>query len=118
MHDQIGKLVDRSDTRIAYERSDPDFYYGFICGDTSDARYPIVHYVYVKGPYRKSGYARGLFAALGVDPDGRFEYTCRTGIVRVLLHKVPRADWNPLAARFPKEARQERSAWPTRQQRP
>jgi len=115
MHPQITKLLDRPGTRtiVAYER--PSFLYGFICGDTS-GRLPVVHYVYVKGafraqqvapvgePERWSGprHARGLFAALGVDPAQPFLYTCKTADVVDLdiANKIPLARFKPGAARY------------------
>lgn len=60
---------------------------------------PLVHYVYVKAGYRRSGIARGLFRAAGVDPLAPFRYTCKTGIVTELAAKVPLARWSPLIAR-------------------
>jgi hypothetical protein len=39
---------------------------------------PLVHFVYVKKLYRHLGMARALFKAAGVDPRGRFLYSCTT----------------------------------------
>lgn len=124
MHVQLGKILDRSTTRTLVAASDGrrPFLYGFIAGDTS-GRQPVVHYVYVKDGYRSERarspdgrfstrregprYARGLFAALGVDPEGPFLYTCRTPVVSQLAHpsssepsKIPRATFCPAAARY------------------
>lgn len=106
MHAQIPKLLERKEVRvlIAYEQDDPDFVYGFIAGDTSEAT-PVVYYVYVKESYRKHGIARRLFKALGVDPSKYFVYVCKTGIASTLAHKIPAARFNNLEARYPKEAR-------------
>lgn len=70
---------------------------------------PLVHYVYVKEPYRKSGLARSLFRAAGVDPGRRFLFTCKTAVVTV-IRKDPRRPerqdplaggiFAPLIARF------------------
>jgi hypothetical protein len=102
MRPQIAKVIARPDTQtlLAYEKSDPAFFYGFICGDVSST--PVVNYVYVKAPYRRHHIARRLFAALGVDPTKPFLYTCKTAIVSKLSNQVPMARWNPLLARFPK----------------
>lgn len=115
MHAQIAKLIDRPGTRtiVAYDR--PSFLYGFICGDTRD-RIPVVHYVYVKAAYRAQQVApegeperweghrqaRGLFAALGVDPAATFLYTCKTSDVADLhlANKIPLARFRPQAARY------------------
>lgn len=58
----------------------------------------LVHYVYVKQPYRRMGLARALLAAAGVDPAGEFLYTCKTAVVSRL--PLPRARWAPLVARY------------------
>lgn len=63
---------------------------------------PLIHYVYVKKGYRKMGLARGLFKAAGITDD-QFNYTCRTAIVSHLAAKIPRARWEHLVARFPKQ---------------
>jgi len=107
MHAQLRKVIERPDTRtiLAYEKTDPTFFYGFISGDTSQQP-AIVHYVYVKAPYRRHGMARALFAALGVDPSRPFLYTCKTAIVSKLAVHTPMARWNPLLARYPKGTRE------------
>jgi hypothetical protein len=109
MHSQIRKLLDRPGTRaiVAYEKKSPGFIYGFIAGDTTDAEKPVVHFVYTKAPYRMTGHARGLFAALGVDPSKPFQYVCKTAVVSKLAHKIRLAKWNPLVARYPKGAPQQ-----------
>lgn len=106
MRPQIEKALDRPDARavVAYEKDDPDFFYGFIAGDTSDDT-PVVFYVYVKEAYRREGIASGLFAALGVDPARRFVYVCKTGIVAELSSKIPCARFNNNEVRYPKESR-------------
>jgi hypothetical protein len=106
MHPQINKILDRDGARclIAYEHDDPDYFYGWIAGDTSE-RVPVVYYVYVKAPYRRSGIAGRLFGALGVDPKSRFVYVCSTLAALQLSEKIPYALWNPLEVRYPKESR-------------
>lgn len=123
MHRQLGRILDWPGT-TALVAGEPDgFLYGFIAGDTS-RRLPIVYYVYVKDPFRsqeeiapsgvviegrRSGprYARGLFAALGVDPAQPFLYTCRTSVVSRIgdnypggTNKIPNAKFAPAAARY------------------
>lgn len=94
-------------TVVAYETSNPDHSsnaYGFIVVDTDDAP-SLVYFVYVKGPYRRSGVARGLLAAVGITPTTRFNYVCSTPIVSQLERKIPMAKWTPLLGRFPKSER-------------
>ncbi len=106
MHRQIARILDWPSTRtvVAFESRDPNFVYGFICGDTSREA-PIVFYVNVKEPYRRSGTARALFAALGVNPERRFYFACKTAIVATLARKIPSARFAPELARYPKERR-------------
>lgn len=113
MHSQIEKLIDRPGTRtiVAYDRVSrgQDFLYGFVSGDPTLV-VPVVFYLYVKGPFRsqedadgkRNGprHARGLFAALGIDPAKSFRYACRTAILSRLADKIPRARFDPGAARY------------------
>lgn len=81
--------------------------YGFITADPElETRIPrvgsfkgFVYYVYVKDAYRRSGHARGLFAAVGIDPSSRFLYACKTVMVTTLMRKIPASRWEPLLAR-------------------
>lgn len=69
--------------------------YGWLCYEPG----PVVHYCFVKQSFRRSGIARGLFAAAGIDPAGGFVYTFSTHAAKLLAPKMRRAVWNPLAAR-------------------
>ena len=106
MHPQFERHLDRLDARavIVYEKSDPGFYYGWIAGDTSEST-PVVFYVYCKEAYRRTGIARALFKAFGVDPAGYFVYVCGTPDAIQLQRKIPRARFNPNEIRYPKESR-------------
>jgi hypothetical protein len=118
MHGQFGKIIDRPNTTtlVAYDR--PSFLYGFICGDVTGPL-PIVHYVYVKTPYRSERadddgshighrrasdprHARGLFEALGVDRARPFIYTCRNSTVAEIeaAGKIPGGRFIPAALRY------------------
>lgn len=101
MHGQIQKLLNRPGVRtiIAYENTDPSFLYGFIAA-TPDAPTPIVYFTVVKEAYRRAGYARGLFAAVGIDPTKRFIYTCWTPVLAKLAHTIPLAKHVPEYARI------------------
>lgn len=111
------KLLGRDGMRIivAYEHDDEDFLYGFIAADPTEQRladrdgavrwWPaLVLYVFVKQNYRREGIGRALFNAVGVDPAKPFLYAANTQQASRLASKVPQARFNPLAARFPKEA--------------
>lgn len=108
---QVKKTLERPDVvaTVAYETSDPDRgaeLYGWIVADVVE-RPPLVYYVFVKRAYRKSGVARGLFAAVGIRPGGRFHYVCSTEAVHELevAQKIPLAKWCPNLGRFPKSER-------------
>lgn len=118
MRPQFAKHLDKSGTRtiIACEDDDPNYFYGWIAGDPTE-RPPVVHYVYVKQPYRRHGYkngvrigdgiARQLFAALGVDPTKRFVYTCGSPTAVRMRDKIPLARLNPNGLRYTKETRRD-----------
>lgn len=103
MHPQFNKHLDRPGSRaiIACDPKDPNYYYGWIAGDTTEAT-PVVYYVYVKEPCRRMGIARQLFAALGVDPSKYFVYVCGMPIAKQL---ASHARFNPNEIRYPKELR-------------
>lgn len=39
---------------------------------------PVLHYVYVKGPYRRSGIAKALFQVAGLEPRREFRHSHKT----------------------------------------
>lgn len=89
---------------------------GFMVADTAE-RVPLVYYAYTKDHYRRAGngrfwrgpgVARGLFAAMGIDPEGAFHYVCSTPMCRTLQSKIPLGKWKPLLGRFPKTERRDR----------
>lgn len=104
MHPELERILDRDGARavIACEKNDPDYFYGWIAGDTSE-RIPVLMYVYVKEPYRRTGVARRLFTAIGIDPSQYFVYVCRGPSYRQLAGKITHARYNPNEVRFPRE---------------
>lgn len=86
----------RAVTMVAHEG---DALVGFIAAEPSNDP-PLVFYVYVKESYRRAGVARGLFNAVGIDPSERFVYACKTAVITELARKLPRARFDPYAARF------------------
>lgn len=103
MHPEFEAFLDRegAKTLLACEREDPAYCYGWIAGDTTEST-PVVFYVYVLQPYRRTGIARSLFSAFGVDPKKYFVYVCAPPIARTLW---PQARFNPNEVRYPKESR-------------
>ena len=104
MRPQFAKILARSGMRtvLAHAEDDANYFYGWIAGDASPQSVPVVAYIYVKEPYRRKGIARGLFAALGVDPSKHFVYACKTGIVSELSSKIPFARFNNNDIRYSK----------------
>lgn len=60
----VERLVTRLPPLVACDPGNPDTIYGWACGErvTSDL---VVHFLYVRGPWRRWGIARKLLAALG-----------------------------------------------------
>ena len=120
MDAQIDKALSRPDVR-AVVACTPDAervadLLGFVVADTIEVP-ALVYYCYVKEHYRRGGngrlwpgpgIARGLFAAIGVDPRMPFNYVCSTPMTRRLERSIPMARWQPLLGRFPKETRRSR----------
>ena len=99
-------LLDRPDMRVmvAYEtEATPGVadLYGFIAFEAGPV--PLVLYIYTREAARRSGIARSLFAAAGVDPLRPFHYAARTSVVGRIedARKIPCAKWKPLLARYP-----------------
>lgn len=112
MWPQVERLLNRpTATTIVACESDDSLLYGFICAELDHARPrsrrhhpPLVHYCYVKAPYRRweprPGIASQLFDAIGIDPSGQFDYTYKTRTVNQLARKIPLASHQPMLARF------------------
>jgi hypothetical protein len=95
---QIAKVRSRPHA-VTVVAEEPTALVGFIVAEPHNDP-ALVFYVYVKEAYRKSGIARGLFRSVGIDPTSRFVYACKTAVVSELSGKLPRAKWDPYAARF------------------
>ena len=73
-----------------------------------ELKQPLVHYVYVKQPFRLHGVARSLLTAAGVDTELPWIHTFSTAVVAKLRNKRTRAGlrwpatFDPRLARFPK----------------
>ena len=105
MWTQIGKLLERPETTtvVAFERDEPTFLYGFVSGDVTEPKAPIVHYVYAKEAFRRAGVAQALLKELGIVTWRPFRYTCKTPILTPLADKIPHAKWDPTFARYPRK---------------
>lgn len=89
---------------IACNPEDDDQIFGFICHEQG-FRLPLVHFTYVKQPFRKFGIARGLFGAAKIDLNRAFQFTFQSRDMDLAQRrgKFPAAKWTPLYARFPKQ---------------
>ena len=74
-HKLIEQIITRSTVLVAVNPEDQSQIYGWICADTAGA-VPIIHYLYVKHPYRKFGLGRMLVDLISTEP---FIYTHDTG---------------------------------------
>jgi len=107
MWPQVERILDRVGARtvVAYDRDEDKWpLIGFIVAD-AEASPPVVFFVYTKQPYRKNGFARSMFAEIGIDPSKPFVYSSKTAVVSQLASKIPCSKWMPLVARFPPESR-------------
>ena len=115
---QINKVLAKAELRVTVAHtpgaagSGVDLL-GFIAADPADDP-PLVYYVLVKEHYRRGGrgrlwpgvgIGRGLFFAMGIDPERPFNYVCSTPACRQLERKIPMARWRPNLGRFPKSER-------------
>lgn len=127
MHAEIKGILARPSTSVIVAEEPGEtiddvraWLYGFIAIRT-DLAMPYVYYVYVKHAFRRArrlglpdGYARQLFAAAGIDPAAPFSYGCRTSASEAIAAdlrepdgtiipgtgKIPRAEWDPIPARY------------------
>ncbi len=62
MERTISRLLERSDTRVAFAREVPDEIVGWVCQEIvgRDVQTDVAHYVYVKQAYRRNGAATRL----------------------------------------------------------
>lgn len=109
----IQQLLDRgSVVYVAYVPGEDEAksdIYGWACVERGFDK-PLVHYVYVKQPYRRLGVAKALLRAAGVHVSQPFFYTYRTPIVAELLRGRRQAVWMPVLARSRKAEADESEA--------
>ena len=81
---------------IAHPKGDPDTIVGWLVWERSgaDTERPVVHYVYVKGAFRKYGIARQLLESAGLRPNS-LAFSHWTLAVNVLVRKYPGLVYDP-----------------------
>lgn len=87
LHRHIQSILARAEVRIAALADDPDTNLGFLVFEPG-----IIHYAYVKGPFRRMHVFRTLLGDL--DPNTCI-YTHRTPICSILAKKWPGARYCP-----------------------
>lgn len=87
-HKVIEGLAKRSTFVIACNPDDESQIYGYSVGETVD-NVTVVHFIYVKEPYRKLGLACTLLAALGHEAGTPYIYTHKTHAAEKLEKKHP-----------------------------
>lgn len=110
MREQFAQVIARPYVRtvVAYETDDPDpgiaDLLGFIVAEPDETP-PLVYYAFVKENFRRSGIARRLFKAAGIDPAKQFHYACSTPWCLKLASKIPMGRWRPRRGRYSREHR-------------
>lgn len=90
-HEVIARLLGRSDVIIAHPAGDPDTILGYLVTE----RPALLHYAYVKFPFRRAGLCRMMVGAAHLD---RCQLTHFTDDARHLLAILPHARYNPYPA--------------------
>lgn len=96
--------------RVAYNRDIDGQLFGFLCFERGRSL-PVIHFSYVKRPFRKRGIFLLLAKDAGINTRRKFIYTYRTRMASELSkqgQRFERAKFDPFDARFsPKEQRDE-----------
>ena len=62
-------LVSRSDARVICAAEDPNYILGFVIGTVHpDAKTAVVHFAYVRSPFRRAGMVREALRDMGWEP--------------------------------------------------
>ncbi len=73
------------------------FIFGWICYTHVQGQFPrMVHYMYVKDLYRRSGVARFLATTAGITPESEVLYTFEADTAKHLAPKVAAAEYYPI----------------------
>jgi GNAT superfamily N-acetyltransferase len=78
-HDLVEAALKRSKVVVACNHEDQSQIYGWVCVEPH-CQYPIVHYVYVKHPYRSLGIGKALLEE--ASHHGYFFFTHDTGAIQ------------------------------------
>lgn len=95
-HLLIEGLLKNCTTTMACNVDDASQIFGFIVYETVEGT-PVIHYIYVKEPYRQLGLGRVLTEQAQIDINKPFFTTHRTKVMRILDQKFP-VIFNPYLA--------------------
>lgn len=92
----IERIWDRagSITSIAALKEDPSIILGYLCYEELVTE-PVIHFCYVKKPFRKEGIARSLFKRAEIDFKKRALFTHYTHEMDVICEKYPELIYCP-----------------------
>lgn len=82
---------------IAALQEDPVVILGYLIteNDESNKHNPIVHFAFVKYPFRYSGVLRQLATSAKLDPSQPLFYTHHTNELTPIINKYPKCQFNP-----------------------
>lgn len=90
-HMAIDRIAERGGRfYVAHALGDPDTILGFICSEGPT----LVHYCYIKKPFRAMGIARKLVQMAGISED-LYEFTHMTHDMEKITKKRPKLIYNP-----------------------
>lgn len=97
-HDIISELMRSAKISVLCEKEDQEHIYGYIVTE-NDGEDKIVHYIYIKAPYRKAKLAESLCANQGVFSAKKVVYSHYTEAAKSLLAKCNSIEYNPFLLR-------------------
>lgn len=92
-HNLCTRLLARSQVFVACDRVDPNVIYGWLVTEKFEGN-DVVHYVYVKAPFRRMGIAATLLVGASVDPN-TLVFSHWSYAVDKLLIKYPKMVYVP-----------------------
>lgn len=93
-HNRVAGLLKRGNTLIACNSEDDDQIYGWLNFEDTEDDGVILHFVYVKQPFRKMGIAKRLIE-IAKYSKGEVFYTHKTQFTKNLTNVVGKATFNP-----------------------
>lgn len=95
-HGLVENMLERPFTSvlIAHLKEDPNVIIGYLAVEEEPEEEPIIHYVFVKEPFRKFGVAKMLLEASKLNPNV-CQITHWTHEVETLSKKFPKMKYNP-----------------------